>query len=183
MQSRIREVRAYRGAGAKALRALDREARVPRLLDAPADVGARMRALRVLVIGLGSVGSYLADLLARSSVTSLLLVDRARYKAESVLTHPIHPRDFGRPKATVAGERAKAVCPSTSVHVYDGSVEELGLDAFIGASAVLLSSDNLACELEVSRRCSSLGVPLIQASVHGPTLVAQVRSLANANEV
>jgi len=179
MQPRILEMRAYRGAGAKALRALDREARLPQLLDVPADAGACLRPLRVIVIGLGSVGSYFADLLARSGVASLLLVDPARFKPESVLTHPVHPRSLGRPKATVAGERAKAVCPSTSVHVYDGPVEELGLDAFIGASAVLLASDHLGCEVEVSQRCLNLGVPLIQASVHGPTLVAQVRSLAN----
>lgn len=191
MRTNLRELPTYGGVGAQALRALDRDARAPRLLDIPVAKaidqegaegsagGGSMRALRVIVVGLGSVGSYFADLLARSTVASLLLVDRAHFKPESVLTHPVHPHDLGRPKATVAGERAKAVSPSTRVEVFDGPVEELGLDAFVDSDAVLLASDNLACELEVSRRCLFLGVPLIQASVHGPTLVAQVRSLGN----
>jgi len=181
--ARITEIRARWSAAVRALRSLDRSARMPRLLDAPSQAGdpaACMRAQRVVVVGLGSVGLAISDLLSRASVAWLLLVDRAQIKPESVLTHPVQPCDIGCDKATLAGQRAKAVSPNTRVQVFSGPVAELPPDAFVGASAVFLSSDNLACELEVSQRCLQLGLPLIQASVHGPTLVAQVRSLANA---
>jgi len=178
----IREIRTRRGAGALEMRELDRDARMPKLLDLPAGVseaGECMRAQHIVVVGLGSIGSYFAELLARMGVASLLLIDRDVSKSESVLTHPLHPRDIGRPKATLGGERAKAICPATRVRVFDGAVEDLPLDAFVGATAVLLASDNLECERAVSRVSTHLGLPLIQASVHGPTLVAEVRSLAN----
>lgn len=178
----FRELRARRGRGAAAMRALDRGARSPRLVDAPvADAGAAVRALHVVVVGQGSVGAAMTDLLARSGVASLALVDRDRVGPESVLTHPVHPDAIGRAKATVAAERAKAVSPATRVLVHDGPVEALGLGAFAGADAVLLASDNLACEVEVGQRCRHLGVPLLQASVHGATLVAQVRSLGHGD--
>ena len=173
-------IRAHRGAGAAEVRALDRSVRTPKLLDAPVDADARVRALRLAVIGLGSVGSYVADLLARWGVAFLLLVDRACIRPESVLTHPVQPGAIGRAKATRAGEAAKAVSPSTAVQVHDGPIEELSLETLAGLDGVVLASDNLACELEVSQRCLRLGVPVTQAAVHGPTLVAQVRVLANA---
>jgi hypothetical protein len=44
---------------------------------------------------------------------------------------------------------------------------------------VALASDNLACEVAVSERCAELGIPLVQASVYGPTLTAQVRAISN----
>ena len=131
------------------------------------------------MIGLGAVGSAASDFCARWGVASLLLVDRGRFKAESILTHPVHPADIGRSKARVAGERAKAISPDSLVRVHEGPVEDLAFDVLFGLDALLLASDNLACELEVSRRCAQLGLRLLQASVHGPSLVAQVRSLAN----
>ena len=77
--TKLQEIRARRGAGARAMRTLDRDARAPRLLDAPiegGDAGACMRALQLIVVGLGSVGSYFSDLLARATVASLLLIRR-----------------------------------------------------------------------------------------------------------
>ncbi len=173
------ELRRRRGAGAADMARLDRAARRPQLLETATEAGERLREARIVVVGLGSIGSHLANLIARWSPASLTLVDRADFKAESVLTHPSHPRDIGRSKARVAGEDAKAVSPATRVIVHEGAVEDLPLGTFIGADAVLLASDNLACELEVTRRCTQLGLRLIQASVHGVTLVAQVRSLRN----
>ncbi len=174
-----RRLRPRRGRGARAMLALDRSARTPRLIDGPADVAAILSTLRIVVVGVGSVGLSLADVAARMGVGELILVDRGVFKPESVLTHPVHPDDIGRPKATVAGERAKAIAPSTTVTVFDGAIEELSLADVAGASVVLLASDNIACELEVARLCSRLGLPCIQASLHGGTLVASVRALAN----
>ena len=61
----------------------------------------------------------------------------------------------------------------------DGPVQELPITAFADAHLVVLATDNLAAEVEVGQRCLWLGKPLIQASVHGETLVAQVRSFVN----
>jgi molybdopterin/thiamine biosynthesis adenylyltransferase len=178
------EIRARRSRGAELMRELDRDARMPKLLDLPdgSDLGERVRALNVVVVGVGSIGSYFADQLARLGVAELLLIDRDNSKSESVLTHPIQPRDIGSGKAITAGQYAKAISPATRVYACNSSVEDLPLDVFVDASAVLLASDNLACEREVSQICKHLGLPLIQASVHGSTLVAQVRSIANQKE-
>ena len=47
------------------------------------------------------------------------------------------------------------------------------------ADVVFLATDNLAVEVDASHQFRLLGIPIVQASVHGETLVAQVRFLEN----
>jgi molybdopterin/thiamine biosynthesis adenylyltransferase len=161
------------------MRCLDRSERTPKLVDVPRGVGPAMRDLYLAVIGNGSVGMAVADVPARLGVSRLLLVDPARLKPASVLTHPCWPGDLGRSKAIVAGERAKAVGPNTRVFAFDGTFDELPTYVLAGASYLLLASDNLRCEASVSQRALHLGIPVLQGSVYGPTLSAQVRSIAS----
>jgi molybdopterin/thiamine biosynthesis adenylyltransferase len=158
---------------------LHRFARSPKLLSAPRELQAALRDARVAIIGCGSVGQHLARGCAQLGVAELLLVDRARLKPESFLTHPCHPADLGRPKVQVAGELAHALSPQTRVRVFHGAFDELPTDLLAGCTVVLLASDNLQCEVSAGQRTVSLGVPLIQAAVHGPTLVAEVRCFPN----
>jgi molybdopterin/thiamine biosynthesis adenylyltransferase len=176
---RIREIQARPGKATDAMRRLDRNARMPEVLDAAGDLGAAMRALQLAVIGCGSAGLSVADVPPRLGVGRLLLVDPAPVKAASILTHPCLPQDLGRSKAIVAGERAKAVGPDTQVFAFDGCFEELPTHVLAGTSYLLLASDNLLCEAAVSQTALHLGIPVLQASVYGRTLTAQVRSIAS----
>jgi molybdopterin/thiamine biosynthesis adenylyltransferase len=163
----------------EAMTALDRSARSPRLVDAPRDLRAALCTLAVVIIGCGSIGQHLARLVAQLGVRSLLLIDRARLKPESFLTHPCAPADLGRAKALVAGELAKALSPPTRVQVFHGSFDDVPSDQLADRSVLLLASDNLQCEVSAGQRAMTLGIPLLQGAVHGSTLVADVRSFAN----
>ena len=176
----LREIQVKSRSIADAMRCLDRNSRMPDFVDTPCDFGAAVRDQYVVCIGNGSVGLSVADRMARIGVGRLLLVDPARLKPTSILTHPCWPEDLGRPKAVVAGERAKAVSPDTQVFVFDGAFEEIPVHVLAGASFLLLASDNLRCEASVSQRALHLDIPVIQGSVYGPMLSAQVRSLASS---
>jgi molybdopterin/thiamine biosynthesis adenylyltransferase len=178
---RIREIDTEAGQATDAMRRLDRSARMPDLLGVSRELGAAMRGLRLAVIGCGSVGLAVADVPARLGVDRLLLVDPARFKPASVLTHPCLPQDLGRSKAIVAGERAKAVGPDTQVFAFDGCFEELPTHVLVGTSYLLLASDNLRCEASVSQTALHLGIPVLQGSVYGRTLTAQVRSIVSGD--
>jgi molybdopterin/thiamine biosynthesis adenylyltransferase len=101
-------------------------------------------------------------------------------KPTSVLTHPCHPNHLGRSKAIVAAERAKAVSPGTRVFAFHGPFDALPANFLAGVHYLLLASDNLSCEASVAQYALHLGISVIQASVYGPTLTAQVRSFASA---
>lgn len=111
----------------------------------------------------------------------LWLVDPKFFKSESVLTHEIEPGDIGKSKALTTARRCKAISPTTRVFAFNGSAEQLHLDAFADADLVVLATDNLAAEIEVGQRCVRLAKPLVQSSVHGDTLTAQVRVLGNVD--
>jgi molybdopterin/thiamine biosynthesis adenylyltransferase len=158
-----------------------RGSRLPQFLGGRADAGPILDSLQIGVVGLGSVGRNLALHLARLQIGGLWLIDRGRFKAESLLTQPIGTGDVGEGKAANAGRVCKQLSPATRVHVWDGAVEALPAIALLGADLVALATDNLTAEVDVGQRCLWLQKPLIQASVHGETLVAQARFFNNSN--
>jgi tRNA A37 threonylcarbamoyladenosine dehydratase len=86
---------------------------------------ARLRALRVAVVGLGGVGSWTAEALARSGVAGLVLVD-FDHVAESNINRQVQAlgRTVGQGKGEALRERIADIHPACEVDV---------VDAFAGA--------------------------------------------------
>lgn len=156
-----------------------RQERMPSIIGAPADTNAKLDGMRVAIVGLGSVGGRVALHLSRMRVKELLLIDPKPYKAESILTQPIGPELIGANKAASMARLCKAISPGTAVRYFDGSINDVAVADLIGVDIIFLATDNLAAEVETGQRAMHLGVPLIQGSVHGETLVSQVRTYAN----
>ena len=155
--------------------------RLPALVGLRCEVQALLANLRVVLVGVGSIGMRIAEHFARLQVAELWLIDSARYKPQSLITHPIH-RLTNLPKATHTARLCKQISPKTRVFYFANLVQDLPLDAFAQADLCLMATDNLAAEIEVGRRCVALGKRLVQASLHGETLTAQVRVFGNASE-
>lgn len=81
---------------------------------------ARFRAARICVIGLGGVGSWAVEALARSGVGHLTLVD-LDHIAESNTNRQIHALDgnYGKAKTTALAERIHAINPECAVTTID----------------------------------------------------------------
>ena len=92
----------------------------------------RFAAAHVCVIGIGGVGSWAAEALARSAVGGITLVD-LDHIAESNINRQIHALDsqLGRSKAEAMGERIHAINPSCSVIPVDAFIEDDNLQALV----------------------------------------------------
>lgn len=156
---------------------LDRRARWPELVDAPADAAERLAGCSPLVVGAGSVGLAVGEALVRLGVGGLSMCDPDRIGPESLLTHPVRPADVGRSKARLLATRAAEIAPRCAVRFFEGAFEALALDALADVTHVVLATDALSAELAVGQAALRFGLPLVQAAVHGPTLCAQVRVL------
>lgn len=79
----------------------------------------KLRASRVAVFGLGGVGSYVVEALARSGVGTLDIVDDDVI-ALSNLNRLLYAtqKNVGQPKTEVVAERIKAICPEAVVHAH-----------------------------------------------------------------
>lgn len=94
---------------------------------------ARLRDAHVAVIGIGGVGSWVAEALARSAVGRLTLIDLDNV-AESNANRQVHALDgnFGKPKVTAMAERILAINPACRLTLIEDFVALDNLDAMLG---------------------------------------------------
>ncbi|WP_250518307.1 MULTISPECIES: tRNA threonylcarbamoyladenosine dehydratase [unclassified Caballeronia] len=104
---------------------------IARLYGAPA-LAAFERA-HVAVIGIGGVGSWVAEALARSAVGRLTLIDLDNV-AESNTNRQIHALDgnYGKAKVTAMAERIKLIDPACDVRQIEDFVEPGNFDETLG---------------------------------------------------
>jgi tRNA threonylcarbamoyladenosine dehydratase len=102
----------------------------------------RLRAARVAVVGVGGVGSWAAEALARSGVARLVLVDLDNI-AESNINRQVHALEstLGMAKVEALKQRIAQIHPECEV---------LAIEAFIDEANVaeLLHADQLDCVID-----------------------------------
>jgi tRNA A37 threonylcarbamoyladenosine dehydratase len=93
---------------------------------------ARLRASRVAVIGLGGVGSWAVEALARSGIGALTLVDMDEV-CLSNMNRQLHALDgtVGRSKAAVLAERVRAIAPECQVTTEEQFFTEATAEALL----------------------------------------------------
>lgn len=107
-------------------RGIDPERRfggIARLYGAPGL--ALLRRSGVCVVGVGGVGSWVAEALARSAIGGITLID-LDHVAESNVNRQLHALEgtMGRPKVQVLAERILAINPECRVEAVEAFVEE-----------------------------------------------------------
>jgi tRNA A37 threonylcarbamoyladenosine dehydratase len=124
----------------------------------------RLGRAHVVVLGLGGVGSFAAEALARAGVGRLTLVDGERVD-ETNANRQIHALEgtIGREKAEVMAERLRAAAPGVDIEAVaeaygPGSAERL---VPAGASFVVDAMDTVTAKLHAVARCLELGVPIV----------------------
>jgi molybdopterin/thiamine biosynthesis adenylyltransferase len=154
-------------------------ARWPSLVGVASDAFETIQRRRIVCISAGSVASRIAPHCARMQVAQLLIVDPARFKRESLLTHDIRPDSIGRPKSEYVAELCRQLSPSTLVSAIVGRVQDLAPSTLADYDFAFAATDNLHAETSTAQLCLRLGIPLVLAAVHGETLTAQVKLFAN----
>lgn len=99
----------------------DRHSRTALLLGPQAP--SKLKEKHVAILGLGGVGSYLVEALARAGVGHLTLIDRDVY-TESNMNRQLYalPSTVGEKKTEVAARRVREIDPSIIVHTCDAFV-------------------------------------------------------------
>jgi len=93
---------------------------------------ARLQAAHVAVIGLGGVGSWVVEALARSGVGALTLVDMDEVCLSNVnrQLHALNPT-VGRSKAAVLAERVAQIAPECTVTVEECFFTESSMERLL----------------------------------------------------
>lgn len=107
---------------------------------------AAIRASHVAVVGIGGVGSWAAEALARSAVGEITLID-LDHVAESNINRQIHALDntLGQAKVQAMRERIARINPGCVVHAVDEFVDADNWPALLpaGVTAVIDACDQV----------------------------------------
>lgn len=127
---------------------------------------ARLRNARVLVIGLGGLGSPVAMYLAASGVGHLVLVDFDHVELSNLQRQVIHSSaDIGRDKVASAGDRITALNPDVKVTTLAYVLEDEELAREISSADVVVdASDNFETRFVLNALCFRAGKPLVSGA-------------------
>lgn len=130
----------------------------------PAGVRA-VAAARVLIVGLGGLGSPAARYLAAAGIGHLSLCDYGSVDAPDLQRQILYGApDIGRAKAALAAPRLQGAHPGLSIDVLDRPFDA---DMVAGHDVVLDGTDEPGTRALVHAVCRRLGVPLVWGALEG----------------
>lgn len=134
---------------------------------------ARLADARVAVFGVGGVGGYVCEALARTGVGAIDLFDSDNVSVSNINRQIIALHSMvGRPKAEVMRERILDINPDCKVCVHNvfylpENADQFPLD---GYDFIADAIDTVSAKIELAVRAKKTGVPIISAMGTGNKL-------------
>ncbi|HJW26353.1 MAG TPA: tRNA cyclic N6-threonylcarbamoyladenosine(37) synthase TcdA [Rhodocyclaceae bacterium] len=150
---------------------MDRERRFGGVARLYGDAGAaRLRQAHVCIVGIGGVGSWAAEALARSGVGALTLIDLDMV-AESNTNRQVHALDdiYGKAKVDAMAERIAAINPDCAVTtVEDFVTPENTAELLAGPFAAVVDAiDQVKAKAAMLAHCRRHRLPIVTAGAAG----------------
>ncbi len=126
----------------------------------------------VAIFGIGGVGSYVVEALARAGIGSFILVDKdevdvTNINRQIIATH----KTVGFPKVDVAKERILSINPNAKVITYKEFFGKESNDLFdSNVNYVVDAVDNVTAKIELVVRANKYNVPIISCMGTGNKL-------------
>ena len=127
-----------------------------------------LAAASVAIVGLGSIGSVVAETLANYAVGHLTLVDPDRLLRHNLVRHRLGPRDLGRLKVNALADLLRDRYPQVEVEVHPADVvydADLMRPLFAHADIVVGATDGVTSRRVINHLARRAGVPVVLACV------------------
>ena len=124
----------------------------------------KLAASRVAIFGVGGVGGYVVEALARSGVGTLDLIDNDKVCLTNINRQIIATeKTLGRYKVEVAAERVAEINPAAKVNIYNTFFmpETSGLFDFSAYDYVVDAIDTVKGKVELVLKAQECGAPII----------------------
>lgn len=132
----------------------------------------RLGLSKVAVFGIGGVGSFAAEALARTGVGSLVLVDHDLICPTNInrQIHAVHST-IGRPKVEVMRDRILDINPSAAVEIHQAFFSADSADLLTpDLSYVIDAIDTVASKIELIINAKRMNIPIISSMGTGNKL-------------
>ncbi len=124
-----------------------------------------LRSAHVCVFGLGGVGSYAVEALARSGIGELTLVDQDAYSQSNINRQlgALHST-VGHSKAQVLAQRVLDINPNCRVHPLQGRYEAARREEFFSSYDYIVDAiDLVSCKVDLIVTATERRIPIISA--------------------
>lgn len=123
---------------------------------------------RVLIVGLGGLGSPVAMYLAASGTGTIGLVDGDTVDASNLQRQVIHfDNDKGRKKVESAAEKISRINPDVKVNTISSFLDSETFGKIANEyDFVVDATDNMASKLLINDECVKAGIPFVHAGIH-----------------
>jgi len=125
----------------------------------------KLEKSHVAVVGLGGVGSWCAEALARSGVGRMTLIDRDSV-GESNINRQLcaYTSTVGRPKTAVMAEHLRDINPEIQVTCIEGHYEAADRERFFADYDFAVDCiDLVSCKIDLIMSCRERGIPIVSA--------------------
>ena len=124
-----------------------------------------LRNAHVLVVGLGGVGAYAAEMIARAGVGRMPVADADAVNATNINRQLVALHStVGRPKAEVLAERLRDINPGIGLTVVDKYIKDEETYILLDAARydyVVDAIDTVTGKIALVMKCKEAGVPII----------------------
>lgn len=133
----------------------------------------RLKASHVVVVGIGGVGSWTVEALARNAVGKITLVDLDNI-AESNVNRQIHALEgnFGKAKVTAMQERVLQINPSCMVHEIEDFITPDNITSLLdfNCDVVIDCTDDAKAKIALANFCKLKSLPIMMSGSAGGRL-------------
>lgn len=145
----------------------------------------KLQQAHILVVGLGGVGGFVAEFLARAGVGTLTLIDGDVVDETNINRQIIALQStIGKPKAEVLAQRLRDINPQIKLHLRNDFLEPDAAHTLIGLQYDFVADciDSISPKIALIKACSEKKIPLISAmGAGGATDPSKVR-IANITD-
>ena len=137
------------------------------------DAVENLKRSSVLLFGIGGVGSYTAEALARSGVGKITIVDCDTVSITNINRQiPALTSTVGKNKTDVMAERMRDIAPDAEIETVNVFVSPETIDRFDFSKYdfVIDAVDNVAAKLLIIKGCDAVGTPVISCMGTGNKL-------------
>ena len=127
----------------------------------------RLKGARVVLVGMGGLGSPAALYLASAGVGALDLIDPDRVDRSNLQRQVIYGEaDIGRPKVEAAADHLSSINPNVTIRPRAGALTpDNAREIVAGADLVLDGTDDFATRFCVNAACVAARVPLVSGAI------------------
>jgi molybdopterin-synthase adenylyltransferase len=124
---------------------------------------------KICIIGLGGLGGFVSEMLARIGIGELILIDGDKFDDTNLNRQALSSEDLlNFPKVRVAEKKLKSINSSVLTRCYENFLNKDNAERLInGADVAVDCLDNLKTRFLLEKACKKNGIPLVSAAVAG----------------